>query len=152
MYITDDPYLDYDYDRLKFELIQTQAALEEKDKQIATLTVELVKEKALFKCYHCGFIATNKAEAEAHFGDGEGLLSLCKEWTLMDDAERADAYQEITMQFNQARDEEDRLTAEIERLRIKLDEVQRGVSHRSFIRHAPYVSHEEKKDDIGIQK
>ena len=39
------------------------------------------------------------------------------------------------------------LKSEIERLRIKLDEMHRGISHRSFMRHAPYVSHEAPKED-----
>ena len=101
-----------------------------KDRQIAALTdlleshrqqyadkcLEVITLKATWKCFHCGFETTDKAAAEAHFGDGEGESALCIFWYSMEDADRAQAYQEVIGELNQERKENIALTAGLKSL------------------------------------
>lgn len=49
-----------------------------------------------WRCFHCDFITSDAAEAEAHFGerdDAEEFKPICKWWARMGDDERLDALQ-----------------------------------------------------------
>jgi len=68
-------------------------------------------------CYHCGYIATTTAEADAHFGDEGGFKSLCVEWSSMPDADRAQAYQEMSVELEGERKESSELRSQLAALR-----------------------------------
>lgn len=69
----------------------------------------------MWKCFHCGYEANTKKEAEAHFGDEGGLPSLCIDWVTMNDHERASEYQSLTIELEEERKENDRLRSKLEK-------------------------------------
>ncbi len=73
----------------------------------------LEAEKKTWRCFNCGFETSDKTEAEAHFGEGEGGVGLCVEWSNMDSSERVRAYQELTMELNETREENIALEAAV---------------------------------------
>ena len=96
--------------------------------QYADKCLELIAERNTWKCFHCGFETMDRKVAEAHFGDGEGEESLCIFWSTLPDHEKVQAYQEMSVELNNARDEladtKQRiaaLTAERDRLREALE-------------------------------
>lgn len=61
-----------------------------------------------WRCFHCDFATSNRAEAEAHFGDRddtEEFKPLCKWWQLMSEDERIGALQDTIQQLNEAHQE-----------------------------------------------
>lgn len=117
-------------ERQEQEIRKLKAALAEKDGQLDSLLAESIilarqkdelKEqiatlKATYRCFNCGFETTDKAEARAHFGDGEGEEAVCIHWYGMEDMEQATAYQEVLGELNQERDENVKLITENKQL------------------------------------
>lgn len=80
-----------------------------------------------WRCFHCNFATTDKAEAEAHFGDrddAEEFKPICKWWNGMDDEDKAHALQSALQDLNYERMENYNLDKQIGAQREKtLDEV-----------------------------
>ena len=74
---------------------------------------DMEAEKKKWKCYNCGFETSDKTQAEAHFSGEEGEVALCVEWANMDSSERVRAYQELTIELNETREENITLEAKV---------------------------------------
>jgi hypothetical protein len=72
-----------------------------------------------WRCFHCDFITTNRAEAAAHFGDEDDtseFTPLCKWWTSLSLDEKCLALQDTIQQLNEERDAAERMLTKIEGL------------------------------------
>lgn len=67
-----------------------------------------------WKCFHCEFTTTDKAEAEAHFGEDGGVQAICLLWSELSQIDRLAEYQSISQQLNAERDESGKLLARAE--------------------------------------
>jgi hypothetical protein len=67
-----------------------------------------------WRCFHCDFETSDRAEAQAHFGDDSDEPSLCIFWATMDDAARLHEYRQMVLELNATREEVFRLNAAIE--------------------------------------
>lgn len=89
-----------------------------------------------WRCFHCDFVTTDPAEAQAHFGDrddAEEFKPICKWWARMDDAERRDALQETLKQLHERDDEVMRLQTKVEGLEYQVDSVESCIkSYKPF--------------------
>lgn len=59
-----------------------------------------------WRCFHCDFHTTSRAEAEAHFGDrddAEEFKPICKWWSWMDEGERRAQFQAVILELNAER-------------------------------------------------
>jgi len=132
------------------------------------LKAELAAEKETYRCFHCGFVAATRAEAEVHFGDESGLPPLCVEWETMDDSERVHAYQQMEIELDETREREMKAGTELgaARDRIKFLEDTYGknvmvmsldayntlverAEGREFAKAAPNPNNPEMEIDIG---
>lgn len=68
----------------------------------------------IWRCFHCGFIARTKQEAEAHFGDESGLPPLCITWYDMTKKERIAEFQQLVIELEQTREELCKVREELE--------------------------------------
>jgi len=82
---------------LRAELLSRLSRVEELQQQVAEI--------ATWQCFHCGFKTSDKAEAEAHFGDGDGESAICKYWTELNAEERLGEFQSLVQELNGERDE-----------------------------------------------
>lgn len=76
-----------------------------------------------WRCFHCDFITTDRAEAAAHFGDRDDAAEftpLCKWWTNITEDERQQALQDALQQLDAERNANERLTTKIEGLEIQV--------------------------------
>ena len=93
------------------------AALTKKNKWLKEakkfILADMEAEKKKWKCYNCGFETSDKTQAEAHFSGEEGEVALCVEWANMDSSERVRAYQELTIELNETREENITLEAKV---------------------------------------
>lgn len=58
-----------------------------------------------WRCFHCDFATTDRAEAQAHFGDrddAEEFKPICKWWQMMSEDERVKTLQDTIQQLNDA--------------------------------------------------
>lgn len=77
-------------------------------------------------CFNCGFETSDEAEAEAHFGDGDGSPAICRWWyEEADEAIRLRAYQEEVVETAGAREAEyqERLRAEKAEAKVRSMEI-----------------------------
>ena len=96
----------------------------------------LEAEKKIWRCYSCGFETSDKSQAEAHFGEEEGEVSLCVEWANMDSSERVRAYQELTVELNETREENIALEAAMKK---KNDQVRHLHTTNDTVKGANYT-------------
>ena len=87
--------------------------MSEQDKPTTVPSVDDVVMPA-WRCFHCGFETSDEKEARAHFGDDSDDQALCVMWASIDDAERAHAYQQLTLELDATREEVFSLNAAIE--------------------------------------
>lgn len=67
-------------------------------------------------CYTCGFETSDEAEAQAHFGDGDGSPAICRWWyEEADEATRLRAYQDEVIETAGAREAEYQATQRAEK-------------------------------------
>ena len=80
--------------------------------------MDAILEATPWRCFHCDFITSDHAEAQAHFGDrddGEEFKPICKWWDRMeDDGERITTLQDTIRELNNGADENMKLREEIE--------------------------------------
>jgi hypothetical protein len=70
--------------------------------------MDAILEATPWRCFHCDFITSVHAEAQAHFGDrddGEEFKPICKWWDRMDDEERKEAFQDAMRDLNEGAQE-----------------------------------------------
>lgn len=76
-----------------------------------------------WRCFHCDFITSDPAEAQAHFGerdDAEEFTPICKWWSGVDDDERKHIFQELQRDLAREQDHNGHLRLEIENLEDKV--------------------------------
>ena len=80
--------------------------------------MDAILEATPWRCFHCDFITSDSAEAQAHFGDrddGDEFKPICKWWDRMeDDSERITTLQDTIRELNNGADENMKLREEIE--------------------------------------
>ncbi len=72
-----------------------------------------------WRCFHCDFITSDRAEAQAHFGerdDAEEFKPICKWWANMDDQDRKEQFQDMVILQDISAEENQKLREEIEDL------------------------------------
>ncbi|GEM_PF-6722839 len=72
-------------------------------------------------CFHCGFETSNEAEAEGHFGPGDGEPAMCLHWLELTEDERLKAYQETEIELNGAREAEHQANQRAEKAEAERD-------------------------------
>jgi len=83
-----------------------------------------------WRCFHCEFQTTDRAEAAAHFGDREESEPLCLTWTRLNSDERAQEYQSLTRELEGEREETARLRSRIEGLEDNVSGTACGIASR----------------------
>jgi hypothetical protein len=81
--------------------------------------MDAILEATPWRCFHCDFITSDHAEAQAHFGDrddGEEFKPICKWWDRMDDEERKEAFQDAMRDLNEGAQENMNLREQVEDL------------------------------------
>ena len=81
--------------------------------------MDAILEATPWRCFHCDFITSDRAEAQAHFGDrddGEEFKPICKWWDRMDDEERKEAFQDAMRDLNEGAQENLNLREQVEDL------------------------------------
>jgi hypothetical protein len=81
--------------------------------------MDAILEATPWRCFHCDFITSDRAEAQAHFGDrddGEEFKPICKWWDRMDDEERKEAFQDAMRDLNEGAQENMNLREQVEDL------------------------------------
>ena len=81
--------------------------------------MDAILEAIPWRCFHCDFITSDRAEAQAHFGDrddGEEFKPICKWWDRMDDEERKEAFQDAMRDLNEGAQENMNLREQVEDL------------------------------------
>jgi hypothetical protein len=81
--------------------------------------MDAILEAIPWRCFHCDFITSDRAEAQAHFGDrddGEEFKPICKWWDIMDDEERKEAFQDAMRDLNEGAQENMNLREQVEDL------------------------------------
>ena len=73
-----------------------------------------------WRCFFCNFVTSDRAEAEAHFGSGDGEEALCVDWDNWSEKERVKAVQDLLMELEGERDRSAELKAERDNLRCEL--------------------------------
>lgn len=103
---------------------------------MAEITVDELVQVLPWRCFHCDFVTSDPAEAEAHFGerdDAEEFKPLCKWWRSMEDSERAQEYQELRRDFLLKQRENMRLRTQIEGLEYQVGNERRNIqAYRPF--------------------
>lgn len=94
------------------------AAAEAKVRELEARNKELLVSSPLhrWECFFCEFRTSDRAEAEAHFGDrddAEEFKPICKWWSNMDDQERKEQFQQTILQLNEATANADELEAQV---------------------------------------
>ncbi|HEV7674468.1 MAG TPA: hypothetical protein VGQ12_08055 [Candidatus Angelobacter sp.] len=77
-----------------------------------------------WRCFHCDFITSDRAEAEAHFGDrddGEEFKPICKWWANMSPDERLVQFQQALKDLEEERRQNDSHRVAIEGLTYQVD-------------------------------
>lgn len=74
-----------------------------------------------WRCFFCDFITTDRAEAEAHFGDADEAEPLCKWWTSATEDQRLATLQGIQQELNAERDLNARLQTKVEALEYQVE-------------------------------
>lgn len=100
------------FDRYKYMNIDTSW-----DAYLAACRARHTEAEKTWRCFHCGFATSDRAEAEFHFGEEEGQFSVCLKWSAMKDDERFVAYKDAECALERERE---MYHAEAEALRAKL--------------------------------
>jgi hypothetical protein len=79
-----------------------------------------------WRCFHCDFITSDRAEAEAHFGDrddAEEFKPICKWWASMTVDDKLHHFQQALKDLEQERRETDRQRVAIEGLEYQVESI-----------------------------
>jgi hypothetical protein len=103
---------------------------EKAERELAALQLTI---SSTWRCFHCGFETTDEKLAAAHFGardDAEEFKPLCKWWASMSPEERGEALQDVILQLNQERADNESLTQQISSVRSVVEESYREQTER----------------------
>jgi hypothetical protein len=98
------------------------------------MTPDQILQSIPWRCFHCDFITSDPAEAEAHFGerdDAEEFKPICKWWDRMGEDERLFALQTTIHDLTAEQEENYRLRKQIEGLEYQVD-ANRSLTWRGY--------------------
>jgi len=86
--------------------------------------MDAILEAIPWRCFHCDFITTDRAEAESHFGDMDDaseFVPICKWYSRENDNERIESLQQLIMELNSERKDNEKLREHNETLEYQID-------------------------------
>lgn len=90
--------------RCLFKIEELKASLAAVEAERYAARAEAAAEES-WRCFQCGFYTTEYEKAEAHFGDRDEDMALCRWWKDSTDTERVQALQDAIEEQNVARTE-----------------------------------------------
>lgn len=101
-----------------------------------TKDMEVILNAIPWRCFHCDFITTDHAEAEAHFGDRDddsGTSPVCKWWASMSADEKLIQLQAALRDLTEERGISSRQRVAIEGLEYQVDSIPHQIkSYKPF--------------------
>lgn len=89
-----------------------------------------------WRCFHCDFVTSDPADAQAHFGDRDDASEfkpICKWWSNLSDDERKHSFQDLQRELTAAQDESDSLRVKVEGLEYQVGSMEGAIrSYRPF--------------------
>lgn len=89
-----------------------------------------------WRCFHCDFVTSDRAEAQAHFGDrddAEEFKPICKWWASMSADEKLSQFQQALKDLEAERNQNDRHRTAIEGLEYQVNAIPHAIkSYKPF--------------------